>query len=96
VCGVVGVTEGPADAAAGGDLVAVCCCPLADLAEFLGVSPLRRTTGGAPAAAAARLPGCGDVVGDRFAELFRVVVGEVDFVVGAVDRQNESCSANFI
>ena len=92
MCRVVRIANGLANPAAGGDLVAVRCGPLADLAELLGVVTLGGSPGGCAAAAGAGLPGGGDVVGERFMELVSVVVREVDFVVGAVETEGDSAA----
>lgn len=92
VCGVVCLADGLADAAAGGDFVAVRVRPLADLRELFRVPTLRRAAGSRAAGAAVDLAGCGDIVGERFAERVGVVVGEIDFVVAAVEREGHSAA----
>ncbi|VXB99260.1 hypothetical protein EXIGUO8A_580001 [Exiguobacterium sp. 8A] len=89
MCGVVCVADGLADAAAGGDFVAVRVRPFADLRELFRVAALRRAARTGAASAAGDLAGGGDVVGERFAERVGVVVGEVDFVVGAVEAERD-------
>jgi len=63
VRGVVGVADGLADAATGGDLVAVRVRPLADLRELFRVPTLRRAAGAGATGAARDLAGGGDIVG---------------------------------
>lgn len=90
MCGVVRVADCLADAAAGEDLVAVRVCPFADLGELFRVPALRRAAGTAAASAAGDLTCGGDVIGERFAERFGVVIGEVDFVMRAVEAERDA------
>jgi hypothetical protein len=78
------------DAAAVVDLVAVRAGPLADRRGVFAVRAGRlvRHRGrphGAPAAAAAGLAGCADERGQGVTELGRVLVGQVDLVLAAVE-----------
>lgn len=92
MCGVVCVADGLADAAAGGDFVAVRVGPFADLRELFRVTPLRRAADTGAASAAGDLACGGDVVGERFAERVCVVVGEVDFVVAAIEGEGHGAA----
>lgn len=94
MCGVVGVADGLADPATGGYLVPIRCCPLADLGQLVGVAALLAARRAA-AVPAAHLASCGDVVGERFAQLLGVVVGEVDLVVVAVEGELDVLAAVF-
>lgn len=63
--------------------------PLADFRELVRVPALGRAAAGGPAGPAAHLASGGNVVGERFAQRVCVVVGEVDFVVAAVEAERD-------
>lgn len=88
----VRVADAAADAAAAGDLVAVPVRPLADLREVVRVAALGYAAAAGPAGAPAYLASGGDVVGERFAQRVCVAVGEVDFVVAAVEAEGDGAA----
>lgn len=90
--GVVRVADSLADAASGGNLMAVRVRPVADLRELFRVTALRRAAGDSAAGSACDLAGGRDVVGGRFAERVGVVVGVVDFVVAAIEREGHGAA----
>jgi len=96
VRGVVRFADCLADAAAGGDLVAVRPGPLADLRELFGVPTLRRAPGAGTPGAAADLPRGSDVVRECLAERVSVVIGEIDLVVPAIEREGHRAPLAFL
>lgn len=66
--------------------------PLADLRELVRVPALGRAAAAGPAGASAHLASSGNVVGERFAERVGVVVGQVDFVVAAVEAEGDGAA----